>query len=389
MTDAASSLFSPEGVELRDPAQVERALADMWKPAAQAAGAAGSEPVTRVCLANLVVVAAQDNWHGLLHDLSELSSVYPTRTIVLLLGAAGADTGGLAGAPGGEVRASVSALCHVQRRGRPQICSEQIILRSPLAGACDLDRTLLSMLEADVPTITWWTLDPAHCASLFDGLERLSDRLVLDTELAGLSALCPPEENGGHVRPVQHAPGRTGGHAGCAIRELGWVRTYRMRQFITGMFDECGGQPLAALDEMSIELEAPALADRIDALWIIAFLAGQLDWRPSRRAAESAWEFQAGERVIPVSVRSRSGPSRGIRAVHLRSGSSTFDIDRCDGRSDEYRTIVCDAHACRMPRSVQVPLLPRSDAMAAAMRGRPVDLAFGRAAPIIRWLAGV
>src|SRR5687767_5552335 len=120
MKQSFMGLLSPEGAVLTEPEQLERALAAMWEQAGEkATGNKESHTATRVCVANLIVVGRAADWDQLIKVLSELSPVYPTRTIVLL--AEGEAATGANHEIAGEVRASVSALCHVPQSGSPQV----------------------------------------------------------------------------------------------------------------------------------------------------------------------------------------------------------------------------------------------------------------------------
>src|SRR3954471_16460631 len=100
-TDA---FLSGEGVpvDLRD---IETELTRLWGPAAERAG--GPVPdrpnVTRIVLANLVVVGRTTDPVRVRHTLDAVSPRFPCRTIAIRRG----------DEPGRKVAAEVSALCHL------------------------------------------------------------------------------------------------------------------------------------------------------------------------------------------------------------------------------------------------------------------------------------
>ncbi len=364
----STDILSPEGTLLTDPAQIERALAEMWRQAGAAASGEADQPAaSRVCVANLIVVGAAERWGELLDVLGELSPMYPTRTVALLL----TQPAG----PGPEsVHASVSALCHIPQPGRPQVCSEQIVLRANRARSADLHRTMLPLLESDVPVMTWWALDPQGCGELMGSLAKSSRRFIMDAGLEGVRRLTSLDF--------------------ASVRDLGWYRIHRWRDLVAGMFDECGAEPLQRVEAVRVEVGEPAAEGLDAAVWLIAFLGGQLGWEVQKARCEvrseragpgqpmACFEWSAGGRPVKVSVVSAAG--EGLVGLTLRGDGNTFEAHR--GR-DELRIIVHTQHVCQDPRVVHVPRCRRSTALAAALAGRAVDAAFSRAAPHAAWMA--
>jgi hypothetical protein len=387
-----SNILTPDGETLRDPGQVERALAEMWKQAGAAATGDARQPAaSRVCLANLIVVCAADRWDERLEVLGELSPLYPTRTIALLVQEQCT--------PGPEVvRASVSALCHVPQPGQPQVCCEQIVLRASRAQADDLHRTVLPLLESDVPVMVWWTLDPLPCGELLGSLAHESRRFIMDAGLLGTSYL-----------PGIDSP---------AVRDLGWYRIHRWRELIASMFDECGEAPLRTIEEMVVEAGQPLTEGLEAAVWLIAFFGGQLGWQmsesaspapvkadsPTRTAPTSSagsarsssaieftesgsdeiasFVFEHGGRTVGVRIRRTAG--EGLIGLSVRSNGNAFEARR---DREELRIIVHEEHVCRVPRVVHLPRRRRSEALAAALAGRAVDAAFERARSLAAGMA--
>lgn len=363
---ALDEFLSPEGAILREPDQVERALAVMWQEAGgTAAPEADARTVSRVCVANLVVIAAEQEWNAVLEVLSEITNVYPSRTIVVLLDES------LSGAAAQQFRASVSALCQVTQPGSPQVCCDQIVLRTGLDDACRLDRTVLPLLESDVPVMTWWTIDPARCPTVFDAMRDRSDRLIIDAGLAGLRYL----ERGVHTN----------------LRELGWYRTHRWRELIAGLFDSCGTEPLNQIERLTISVGEDSPEVRIAAVWLIAFFAGQLGWsfvsgRPADGPVTSGplldAVFDRGGEPVTCAIEKVEG--EGLIGIRVHSRGAHFEACRAGG---ELRLVVHEEHVCQAPRYVHLPRRRRSEALVASLTGRQRDLAFERAAPIAAKLA--
>jgi len=376
--NAVTELLSAEGAILRDPTDVERALTALWK---EAGGRPGDRPVsevkTRVCMANLVLVARAEEWNELRAVLAGLAAKYPTRTLVLLLGdrqagdrsARSEPAGGLSPEPveGQRVRAAVASICHLPHPGSPQVCAEQILLRTASDSGTGMDRVLLPLLASDMPLLAWWTVDAAPCLELLKSLRQVIDRLVFDAGLAVFRRLLDP---GRHVS-----------------RELGWFRSYRWRELIAQLFDEAAPATLGAIGRVEIAIRGGIPTDRIDAIWMLAFMAGQLNWRPRRFLGDGRFEFQAGARTVEMTLDDRGGAGRGIGSFDVHAGEGHFQFTRCGEDTDEFRIMISDAQSCRMPRTIQVRRRERDDSLAVALTGRAVDRSYDRAAPVAVWMA--
>src|SRR5262245_27788076 len=122
MTEATSDAFlQGRGipVSMRD---IESALSELWGPAAERVeGPDLDHPaVTRVVLANLVVVGPSGDGSRIASVLDAVVASYPCRSIVLRA----------TDDPGRTVDAEVSASCHLPAPGLPQVCSEWIALQA-------------------------------------------------------------------------------------------------------------------------------------------------------------------------------------------------------------------------------------------------------------------
>jgi glucose-6-phosphate dehydrogenase assembly protein OpcA len=365
----ADGLLSPDGAVLTDPADVERALVKMWTPAGeQAAGKPAAKTATRVSVANLIVAAPAGQWDELLEVMAELSPIMPTRTIVLLI-ADGPE------APA-EITASVSALCHVPQDGEAQVCCEQIVLRAGARHVEVLDETLLALLESDVPVMCWWRFDADAWPVLFSAIQSIARRIILD----GLTILQAYVESS----------------KDCAVRDLGWYRTARLREIVAQMFDGC--RPEVAQSIRRVDIDAGGtLAGETDGLWLAAFLAGQLGWQPSALAAirepggskcGGSFRFLANDGAIDVCLTTRPDGGRRLERVNITAGEHTCHFEQAAAGGNEYRITICGRGVCAAPRSVQLPPVRTSHALAAALAGRCVDAAFERAWPIAAWMAG-
>lgn len=361
MSDIApsSSLFSVEGAPLGDPAEVDQALAALWDPPEHhGRPGASMRPTTRVSVANLIVIATESQSDEIGEVVAELSAVYPTRTIVVLMGS------------GCEVRASVSALCHVPQEGEPQVCCEQIMLHVGPEHLDDLDHTLWPLLESDVPVMCWWRTSPAAQPALFDAVKLMAQRIIVDSD-----QIAPPCSAG----------------PGCALRDLGWYVSGALRELLARMFDGCDPATTRAIDRVEFETGADS-SSRAQSLWLAAFLAGQLDWRPSRfepcasASGGGRFHFTSNGRDVQVRITVMPAPEHRLHRIAITGAHGSFELLRHPHQENEYRMSICGGCVCEAPRSVHVPPGRTSQGLAAALVGRPIDRAYLRAQPVATWM---
>jgi len=380
----SDAFLSGEGIPV-DLHDIETALIQLWGPAAERAGSPVPEQptVTRIVLANLVVIGQFADPIRLRAALDTVTMRFPSRTIVVCR----SDGAGRA------VAAEVSALCHLPAPGLPQVCSERIVLRAgPQAGDL-LPGAIRPLLEADLPFVLWWTDDPRNDEALYRDLGDECSRLILD--------LPDPGAAGAAIRfGLDLTVSRYS-------RDSAWFGLTRWRELIAQFFDPPDhDRTLSRIDSVAIEAEVPgapgatATPPRLP-LWLAAWLAGQLRWRPQGQPQRSAGELRATFKgplgpvivtVVTTSVPQLEGAQ--IRSVTLttRPGAvagasgSTFKLRRVSSRSPEVRVEIDSPGYCSLPRTVLAPEIDPARRVAAALESSRNDPPFQNALPHLLWL---
>src|SRR4051794_31585181 len=279
MTDAntpTDAFLSGEGVpvELHD---IETELIRLWGPAAERAGGPVPEQpnVTRIVLANLVVIGQSADPARLREALDTVTTRFPCRTIVVRRN----------DEPGRAIAAEVSALCHLPAPGLPQVCSERIVLRAgPQAGDL-LPGAIRPLLEAELPFVLWWADDPRGDEALYRDLGNECSRLILDLPDPGAEPAAVRFGLDLTISPFS--------------RDTAWFALTRWRELVAQFFDPpCHNETLSLIDSFTIEAQVPGAADGAlapprQALWLVARLAGQLHWRPQGRPERSGSRLRA------------------------------------------------------------------------------------------------
>jgi glucose-6-phosphate dehydrogenase assembly protein OpcA len=383
MSDTTSDAFlQGQGipVELRD---VEMTLEQLWGPAADMIGGPERENpnVTRIVLANLVIERLSKSAASLRPVVEEVVARYPCRVI----GVRESDD------KERRVTAEVSAYCHLPDPGMPQVCSERILLRAGPDSVGLIAGAIRPLLEADLPLVLWWTTDPLAHEPLFRDLGDECSRLLLDLPDPGTSAQAL-------------ALGLDPAICACS-RDTVWYGLARWRELVAGFFDlPCHRETLPRINSLRIEALSPdpAKPPRL-AIWLAAWMAGQLDWKrqgtPVNQATEDGSSFSAaflGPRgSLAVEIVTRGLPSgvpsfprlNGVTIAAIGpEGTETFCLSRPGPDSPDVRIAAKAPGYCRLPSMVLAPEPDLPDRIAAALETSRHDPPFDNARPIALWL---
>ncbi len=377
MTDTSSDAFlSGQGIPV-DPHDIETELTRLWGPAAERVGGPSPESpnVTRIVLANLVVASRLADAPRLDGVLDTVTARYPCRGIVMLR----------TDEPDRRVSAEVSALCHLPAPGLPQVCSERIVLRAGPRAVDLLPGAVRPLLEADLPFVLWWTYDPRLDEALYRDLADECSRLILDLPDAGTD----PAAIRLGLDPEINIHGR----------DTAWFGLARWREMIAQFFDPpCPGDTPAQIDSVSIRAVSPTgdAPPRL-AIWLAAWLAGQLGWRPQGHPNHSgnrlAATFLGPSGPVAVEIVTEVDPTAlapGLNGATLTArgpdGVATFRLDRPSSRSSEVDVEVFSPTSCSLPRSILTPELDSPRRLAYALESARDDPPFRHALPHALWL---
>lgn len=381
MASATSDDFlSGQGVpvELHD---VENELHRLWGPAAEQVGGPDLENpnVTRIALANLVVFGHAGDAKRLHDVLDTVAERHPSRTIVLRR----TDDADRA------VRAEVSALCHLPAPGLPQVCSERIILRAGAQAVDLLPGAVRPLLEAELPFILWWTSDPRADEALLRDFGGECTRLILDLPDPGADPAAVKLGLDPEVCP----------HS----RDTAWFGLARWRELVAQFFDPpCHQENLSRLDSVTIDVSGPSAdAPPRLAVWLAAWLAGQLSWTPvgtpTRNGGELSATFRGPSGDVSVAIHTKADPSLSTAQVMATAlttrasgdlGAERFRLVRREARSPEVHIEIDSNAYCTLPRAVLAPELDPARRVSAALESSRNDPPFQKALPHALWLLG-
>jgi glucose-6-phosphate dehydrogenase assembly protein OpcA len=381
-TNTTDAFLSGEGVPV-DLHDIETELIRLWGPAAERAGGPVPEQpnVTRIVLANLVVIGQSTDLARFRETLDTVTTRFPCRTIVVCR----------SNEPGRAIAAEVSALCHLPAPGLPQACSERIVLRTGADAAPLVPGAIRPLLESDLPFVLWWTEDPRIDEALYRALGDECSRLILDLPDPGADPTAIRFGLDLTISPYS--------------RDTAWFGLTRWRELIAQFFDAPDHlETLSRIDSVRIVAETPeavVTAPRRIALWLAAWLAGQLFWRPQGQPERSGGSvratFKGPDGPVAVTIETLSDPGLAtgqFREITLTTradagaGGSTFKLERVSSRSAEVRIEIDAPDYCTLPRTVLAPIIDPARRVAAALESARNDPPFQNALPHFLWLLG-
>lgn len=376
--DATSDAFlQGQGIPVELP-QIESELIKLWGTSAEQVGGPDLENpnVTRVVLANLVVGSFHPDCASLRDALDAVVVRFPCRSIILH----GSDDRAR------RVTAEVSALCHLPAPGLPQVCSERIVLHAGPDALDLLPGAVRPLLESELPFILWWTDDPRERETIFRDLANEASRLILDLPDPGSA---PDAVRLGLDPELCHYS-----------RDAAWFGITRWRELVAQFFDPPRGVERSSRIR-SVRVEAvspdPAHSPRV-AVWLAAWLAGQLGWTlpgdpdTSRNPLRADFEGPGG--AVAVEIVTKAGAVPAIVGVTIRTeteedGVETFRLTRLASGSNDVRIEVDSANFCSLPRVVVAPELSPWRRVAGALESSRIDPPYQKALPHALRLFGV
>ncbi len=383
MADTSSiSFFEGQGIPVDLP-QIETELAKLWGPAAEQIGGPEIETphVTRIVLANLVIECLGGDCGSLGPVMGTVIARFPCRAIVVL----GSDD------PERQIHAEMSALCHLPAPGMPQVCSERIVIRSGPKSVDLIPGAVRPLLEADLPTVLWWTGDPRRHEPLFRDLADECSRLVLDLPDPGAPVAALRLGLDATICPYS--------------RDSAWFGLARWRELVAQFFDPpCNPESLKRIDAIHVEALSPnpASPPRM-AIWLAAWLAGQLGWKPrgqpliTARDSESVFVANFGgpagnitlnivTRPVPAGLPATPRLAMIVITTRTPQGAEVFRLSRPVPDSPAVRVETEALDSCFVPRVIDAPELDPARRIAAALESSRLDPPFQKALPHALWL---
>ena len=281
------------GVEV-EIGKIDRELKKLWLE---------SGGVTRASLINLAVYCGEQSMEANTELISEITRNHACRAILI----ANDPTGQLK-----DVRAWISAHCHISRAGAKQVCSEQISFLLPMGSNSLIPNIVFSHLDSDLPLYLWWQGEFPSDEEM--PLLKWVDRLIFDSHdwkhCADSLCALPDRINAFRKR--------------LTFRDINWTRSLLFRQALARFFDNPDNLP--ALYELSKIHFDYSPGFRSLAALIVGWLASHLGWKIG---AGYAIAPDGSEIAITLEEKEGAALSGGL----LEAGARKFVLGR-QGKSD-------------------------------------------------------
>lgn len=292
---------------------------------------AGGGGVMRANTLNLLAVARTERNATLITDaVARLRDFLPSRTIIMLMHDGG--TGHRF-----DVRLELKQQQSVDEAPSPHF--ETITIRAENGEIESLSSLVSPLLVAELPDILWWPGGNFSGNPLFLDLQRIVDRVIVDSAqlgrdasgVASLRDLIDTDQTNGPI-----------------VGDFTWLRLAPWRQLIAQFFDPPDVQEsLATIEEIVIsyaDVRSDGSSGFASALLTVGWLASRLGWEivdPLERRRAGGWSAPlrapSGRRGREISLRLLPDPSPharfSLRNVRINAGGDapgTFSIERSD-----------------------------------------------------------
>lgn len=359
MSVTLQSLSSGEPVPAKVP-ELEAELSALWRSAAGDSG----DAITRACaLTLLVYTESQKAAREVSNLVVELTLQNPCRAIVMI---AEPD------AKPSELKAWISAHCHLPEAGGKQVCCDEITIEARGDAVENLGSVVLPLTVSGLPVVLWWKAGSFAPGKHFEQILRVANRVLVDSArfhdpLADLAELSSQ---------VRRLIGKL------EVTDLNWARITPWRELIAQCFDSPERQPhLHRITEVRIEYEEHSprgVAQQVQAFLLAAWLAARLKWRPRPESAAGKkpatdFLFKSGERAVKIHCGARSfeGGGAGLCfSISMKSDGDSpaaFSLERgCDGKVVTTRAEIPSKPAVQ--RKVRLEVLGEVDLINAELR---------------------
>ncbi len=254
--------------------------------------------VTRASLINLAVYCGEQSMQANTELISKITRDHACRAILIAIDVTGQIN---------DVRAWISAHCHISRAGAKQVCSEQISFLLPKDSSLLIPNIVFSHLDSDLPLYLWWQGEfPSE-----DEMPLLKwvDRLIFDSHgwEHCAESLCKLPDR---IRSFQKR---------MTFRDINWTRSLPVRQTLARFFDNPDNLPtLYKLSKIHFDY-APGF--RSLAALVVGWLASHLGWKVSARKA-----IAPNGSEVAITLEEKEGAA--LNGCVLEAGATKFILSR-------------------------------------------------------------
>ncbi len=303
------------------PERVEEELAHLWRMSSDNVRTSQNVNVRTSVLNLLVCVPDIEAAQRASAQIRDLSSTHIARVTILIL----------------DSNAPDSVATWITTRSFPVISDvtrhtfEQITLMVNGSAIRSIEAIVQPIVKPDLPLYLWWLNDPPGDASLFEVMEKISNRIIVDS-----SSFFTPEES---IRTlstlVQNFPESN-------VSDLNWGRITPWRELVAQFFDVADYRPyLSGIHTIEIEhavepFAEPTQTEQGDvspnstcALLLGAWLKTSLGWQYSATSSHAndthdsasgthVWHMRRPTGTLSTETNGTKAASRSQVSLHIR-----------------------------------------------------------------------
>lgn len=210
-----------------------------------------------------------------------------------------------------QLRAWISAHCHISRAGAKQVCCEQItfLLEGNSRGL--IPNIVFSHLDSDLPLYLWWQGE--FTAPVEEQLWTWVDRLIFDSQ----SWKNPRAQ----FELLRNSLAQT--KPRMILCDLNWTRLIDWRQGVAGLFD--AQENLAHLHKLESAVISHAPGFRSTALLLVGWISAQLGWRVEKAEKDALACVKTSDNSR-LCFEIREEGTHAVEKLLLSSGDANFQI---------------------------------------------------------------
>lgn len=321
-----------------NPAEIEKGLASLWD-------SLHIENRQKACLFNFIIYTDDERRLQYFHKIVEnIIATFPCRIFFIK--------------ERKEKQFSISLSVETMGSDEVAIPCDQITIESDEKNLEKIPFLLLSHLVSDLPIYLFWGKDPSLKSPIFPSLQKLSSRLIVDSESAqDFNLFCTDT-----LAYMKTAP--------CDLIDLNWIRFSGWRTVIAQVFSkELYFDELQECEKIEITyngLSTEAFQHCVtQSLYLQGWLATQFQWKEvgyeeKGNQATIHYNKHRGKVVIELIEKEQKAlpPGSIIKCKFTTKGGYLFHFSRNLENPEVAMTVSTD-HSCLLPQTYYLPNIKR------------------------------
>lgn len=287
------------------PADAIHALRQVHDALAAAAASQGAAVDAQMLLSTILVRYPEPvDWLHVYTEVAPVVADYPARVIAIVRDSEAARS---------PRPVQVGLITRHEVAGSLAKRGELIVVALDQRGYDEAASLAASWAATGVPMVVWWNGRAPRADHLFDDLQDLADRIVVDSERMTDCAV-----------DFASLAGQVFERERAQISDTLWQRLQPWRQAVAQLFDPQDHRAdLAAMTRCVLTTNGTP-AGQAAALLLIAWLGSRLGWGEPQRRAEANWSLARGAREVQVDIDGAGASGELVSRIEMVCANSTY-----------------------------------------------------------------